>query len=67
MVVADSYAITPSLLNEARVGATTADQRFITGIEARQIIDDLGRSRTAKDWRDHGARSRARSTSGWHL
>lgn len=41
-VVSDNYAISPSLLNEARVGFTRADQGFTTGVQGKNLANELG-------------------------
>lgn len=41
-VVSDNYAISPTLLNEARVGFTRADQGFTTGVEGKNLASELG-------------------------
>ncbi len=42
LVVSDNYAISSSLLNEARFGYTSADQGFTTGRRGADVIGDLG-------------------------
>lgn len=41
-VLSDSYAISSSLLNEARMGFTKADQGFTTGRRGTDLVSDLG-------------------------
>lgn len=44
LAISDNYAIRPNLLNEARIGYTSADQGFTTGKRGIQMIGDLGLS-----------------------
>lgn len=41
-VVSDNLALSPSLLNEARIGVTSADQGFTTGLEGKALAGELG-------------------------
>jgi hypothetical protein len=42
LVVSDNFALTPTLLNEARFGVTAADQSFTTGQLGQDLISALG-------------------------
>ena len=42
LVISDNFAVTPTLLNEARFGVTAADQSFTTGQRGLDLISALG-------------------------